>query len=327
MIAHEPKAWIYDRLSRTGETPMKMIEVSNLTRKFGDFTAVDSLTFNLDRGEVFGLLGPNGAGKTTTVRILCCLISKTSGSVRIGDLDTSDRDDAMKIRKMIGLVPDNVGLYDTLSAYANLEFYGRMYEFPEKQLKENIEKYLKMLDLWDKKDLPVGSFSKGMRQKVSLARALVHDPEVLFMDEPTANLDPEAAKTIRDVILDLRKENRTILLNTHNLDEAQRICNRIGVLKTRLIAVDTPENLAKLVSGRKTVILLEEMNDRILGAVRALNPRSVETEGNKIAVSMADPDRETPAIITAIVSSGGKVRSVSETGASLEDIYLQLVRE
>ncbi|MCL5668382.1 MAG: ABC transporter ATP-binding protein [Candidatus Thermoplasmatota archaeon] len=304
-----------------------MIEVANLTRKFGDFTAVDSLTFNLDRGEVFGLLGPNGAGKTTTVRILCCLISKTSGSVRIGDLDTSDRDDAMKIRKMIGLVPDNVGLYDTLSAYANLEFYGRMYEFPEKQLKENIEKYLKMLDLWDKKDLPVGSFSKGMRQKVSLARALVHDPEVLFMDEPTANLDPEAAKTIRDVILDLRRENRTILLNTHNLDEAQRICNRIGVLKTRLIAVDTPENLAKLVSGRKTVILLEEMNDRILGAVRALNPRSVETEGNKIAVGMADPDRETPAIITAIVSSGGKVRSVSETGASLEDIYLQLVRE
>ena len=304
-----------------------MIEVANLTRKFGDFTAVDSLTFNLDRGEVFGLLGPNGAGKTTTVRILCCLISKTSGSVRIGDLDTSDRDDAMKIRKMIGLVPDNVGLYDTLGAYANLEFYGRMYEFPEKQLKENIEKYLKMLDLWDKKDLPVGSFSKGMRQKVSLARALVHDPEVLFMDEPTANLDPEAAKTIRDVILDLRRENRTILLNTHNLDEAQRICNRIGVLKTRLIAVDTPENLAKLVSGRKTVILLEEMNDRILGAVRALNPRSVETEGNKIAVGMADPDRETPAIITAIVSSGGKVRSVSETGASLEDIYLQLVRE
>ena len=304
-----------------------MIEVANLTRKFGNFTAVDSLTFNLDRGEIFGLLGPNGAGKTTTVRMLCCLISKTSGSARIGDLDTSDSDDAMKIRKMIGLVPDNVGLYETLSAYANLEFYGRMYEFPEKQLKENIEKYLKMLDLWDKKDLPVGSFSKGMKQKVSLARALVHDPEVLFMDEPTANLDPEAAKTIRDVILDLRKENRTILLNTHNLDEAQRICNRIGVLKTRLIAVDTPENLAKLVSGRKTVILLEEMNDRILGAVRALNPRSVETDGNKIIVSMADPDRETPAIITAIVSVGGKVRSVSETGASLEDIYLQLVRE
>ncbi len=306
---------------------MKMIEVADLTRKFGDFTAVDSLTFNLDKGEIFGLLGPNGAGKTTTVRMLCCLISKTSGSARIGDLDTSDSDDAMKIRKMIGLVPDNVGLYETLSAYANLEFYGRMYEFPEKQLKENIEKYLKMLDLWDKRDSPVGSYSKGMKQKVSLARALVHDPEVLFMDEPTANLDPEAAKTIRDVILDLRKENRTILLNTHNLDEAQRICNRIGVLKTRLIAVDTPENLAKLVSGRKTVILLEATNDRILGAVRALNPRSVETEGNKVIVGMADPDSETPAIITAIVSAGGKVRSVSETGASLEDIYLQLVRE
>ncbi len=161
---------------------MKMIEVANLTRKFGDSTAVDSLTFSLDRGEIFGLLGPNGAGKTTTVRMLCCLISKTGGSARIGDLDISDRDDAMNIRKMIGLVPDNVGLYETLSAYANLVFYGRMYEFPEKQLDENIEKYLKMLDLWDKKDSPVGSFSKGMKQKVSLARALVHDPEVLFMD-------------------------------------------------------------------------------------------------------------------------------------------------
>jgi len=306
---------------------MKMIEVANLTRKFGDFTAVDSLTFTLDRGEIFGLLGPNGAGKTTTVRMLCCLISKTSGSARIADLDTSDSDDAMKIRKMIGLVPDNVGLYETLSAYANLEFFGRMYEFPEKQLKENIEKYLKILDLWDKRDFPVGSFSKGMKQKVSLARALVHDPEVLFMDEPTVNLDPESSKTIRDVILDLRKENRTILLNTHNLDEAQRICNRIGVLKTRLIAVDTPENLAKLVSGRKTVILLEEMNDRILGVIRASNPKSVETEGNKIVLSMADPERETPEIITAIVSAGGKVKSVSETGASLEDIYLQLVKE
>jgi ABC-2 type transport system ATP-binding protein len=306
---------------------MKMIEVDNLTRKFGDFTAVDSLKFSIDRGEIFGLLGPNGAGKTTTVRMLCCLISKTGGSARIAGLDISDRDEAMKIRKMIGFVPDNVGLYETLSAYANLEFYGRMYEFPERELRENIEKYLRMLDLWEKRNSPVGSFSKGMKQKVSLARALVHDPEVLFMDEPTANLDPEAAKTIRDVILELRKENRTILLNTHNLDEAQRISNRIGILKTRMIAVDTPANLSRIVSGRKTVIQLEEMNDRIVRAVKDLNPGSVGVEENRLMISLADPDRETPAIISAIVSVGGRIRSVNETGSSLEDIYLQLVRE
>ncbi|MEM0155347.1 MAG: ABC transporter ATP-binding protein [Thermoplasmataceae archaeon] len=306
---------------------MKMIEVDNLTRKFGNITAVDSLKFSIDRGEIFGLLGPNGAGKTTTVRMLCCLISKTGGDARIDGYDISDRGDAMKIRKMIGLVPDNVGLYETLSVYANLVFYGRMYEFPEKELKENIEKYLRMLELWDKRNSPVGSFSKGMKQKASLARALIHDPELLFMDEPTANLDPEASKTIRDLILDLKKENKTILLNTHNLDEAQRICDRIGILKTKLIAVNTPDNLSKIASGRKTVILLEEMNDRIIRSVKGLNPRSVEAEANKLLVSLNDPDKETPSIISAIVSAGGRVRSVNETGASLEDIYLQLVRE
>ncbi|MEM3811967.1 MAG: ABC transporter ATP-binding protein, partial [Thermoplasmata archaeon] len=217
----------------------KMIDVHNLTMKFGDITAVDDLTFYVEKGEVFGLLGPNGAGKTTTVRLLCCLLSPTSGSATVGDYNITNKNDAMKIRKMIGLVPDNVGLYETLSAYANLEFFGRMYETPEQLIKENIEKYLKMLDLWDKKNNAIGSFSKGMKQKVALARALIHDPEVLLLDEPTANLDPEAAKAIRDIILDLKKENRTILLNTHNLDEAQRICNRIGVLKTKLIAADT----------------------------------------------------------------------------------------
>lgn len=306
---------------------MKMIDVQNLTMKFGDITAVDDLTFHVDKGEVFGLLGPNGAGKTTTIRMLCCLLSPTSGSARVGDYDITDKDGAMNIRKMIGLVPDNVGLYETLSAYANLEFYGRMYESPEQLIKENIEKYLKMLGLWDKRGKAVGTFSKGMKQKIAIARALIHDPEVLLMDEPTVNLDPEAAKTIRDVILDLKKENRTILFNTHNLDEAQRICNRIGVLKTKLIAVDTPQNLERAVSGRQTVILLEEVNDKILNAVKAVNPKSVETDGNRLIIDMNDPDKETSAMINAIVSAGGKIKSVNETGASLEDVYLKLVRE
>ncbi len=305
---------------------MEMIKAEGLTKKFAGFTAVEGLTFRVSRGEVFGLLGPNGAGKTTTIRMLCCLISKTEGSARIGDYDISDAGDAMKIRKMIGIVHENVGLYESLSTYENLKFFGQMYECPESTLNENIKKYLKALDLWDKKDKPVGSFSKGMKQKVAIARSLVHDPELLFMDEPTANLDPEASKVIRDILLDLKKENRTIFLNTHNLDEAQRICDRVGVLKTRMMAVDTPSNLEGMMTSKKTVIILEEINEKVINAVKASKPKNLEVQGNSLILELTDPDKEISAIISSIATAGGKIKSVTETGASLEEVYLKLVR-
>lgn len=304
-----------------------MIEVSELTKKFGDFTAVDSLTFSVNEGEVFGLLGPNGAGKTTTVRMLCSLISSTEGTATIGGLDISNRESAMQLRKSVGTVPENVGLYEALSAYENLEFYGRMYEAPARLIAENIEKYLKMLDVWDQRNRKVATFSKGMKQKIAVARALIHDPNVLFLDEPTANLDPEASKVIRDVILDLKKEKRTIFINTHNLDEAQRICDRIGILKTRLIALDTPNNLERSFSQRVTIIVLDSVNDNILSAVRSRNPKRVEVEGTKLHIEMDDPESETPQIINSISSVGGMIRSVTEGGASLEDVYLKIVKE
>src|SRR5512135_1529091 len=163
---------------------MNMIEVKNLTKHFGEVTAVDGVTFQVAKGEVFGLLGPNGAGKTTTIRLLCCLISKTSGDAQIGGYHLGNDADSLAIRKMIGLVPDNVGLYDELSAYENLDYYGKLYECPEEERKVKIEYFLKMLELWEKKDQPVSDFSKGMKQKVAIARALVHDPKLLFFDEP-----------------------------------------------------------------------------------------------------------------------------------------------
>jgi ABC-2 type transport system ATP-binding protein len=281
----------------------KTIDARNLTRIFGDTTAVDNISFSVGEGEIFGLLGPNGAGKTTTIRMLCCLISPTSGSAIIEDYDTTDREGAMNIRRMIGLVPDNVGLYETLSAYDNLEFFGKMYELQDRQRRENIEKYLKLVDLWDKRDRAIGSFSKGMKQKVAIVRALIHDPKVLLMDEPTVNLDPEAAKGIRDLILRLRKDGRTVLINTHNLDEAQRICDRIGVLKTKLIAVDTPQNLERAISGTQTVVVLEEVNDDILSAIKAVNLKDIKRDGNKLIIDVSDPEKETPVIINAIVSA------------------------
>jgi ABC-2 type transport system ATP-binding protein len=303
-----------------------LIDAQNLTKKFGEVTAVEGLTFHIGEGEVFGFLGPNGAGKTTTVRILCCLISKTGGEVRIADYDVGNTADSLKIRKMIGLVPDNVGLYDKLSAYENLDFYGKLYECTEKLRKENIEHFLKMLGLWEKKDVAAGTLSKGMKQKLAIARALIHEPKVLFMDEPTANLDPEASKAVRDFILELKKENRTIFLNTHNLDEAQRICDRIGILKTRLLSIGTPQQLKESLGGVKTEIQLVQVNDAIVSAVKKVTTHKVEIDENKLIIDVANIDTAIPTIIEAIVSAGGHIQSVTELNPTLEDVYLKTVK-
>jgi ABC-2 type transport system ATP-binding protein len=303
-----------------------LIETENLTKRFGNVTAVDGITLKVEEGEVFGFLGPNGAGKTTTVRMLCCLISKTSGEARIGGYDVGDDADSLKIRKLIGLVPDNVGLYDALSAYDNLDFYGKLYDCTESRRKENIRRFLTMLGLWEKKDAPAGSFSKGMKQKLSIACALIHEPEILFMDEPTANLDPESAKTVRDFILELKREKRTIFLNTHNLDEAQRVCDKIAILNTRLMAIGTPEELERSASGRKAVIELVQVSDAILTALKKLPLGNMTVEGNKLTVDVTHPDRENVAILDAIFEAGGHVRSATVVGSTLEDAYLKLVR-
>lgn len=303
-----------------------MIETENLTKKFGDLTAVDAVTLRVEEGEVFGFLGPNGAGKTTTVRMLCCLISKTNGEARIAGYEVGNDADSLKIRKLIGLVPDNVGLYDALSAYDNLDFYGKLYDCTEAKRKENIQRYLTMLGLWEKKDVAVGTFSKGMKQKLSIACALIHDPQVLFMDEPTANLDPESSKTVRDFILELKKEKRTIFLNTHNLDEAQKICDKIAILNTKLMAMGTPEELERSVSGRKTVVQLVQMSDAVLVALRKLPLGDMAVDGNTLTVDVKDPDKENVAIMDAIYRAGGHVQSATVVGSTLEDAYLKLVR-
>ncbi len=303
-----------------------MIDAEGLTKKFDDLTAVDQVTFHVDEGEVFGFLGPNGAGKTTTVRMLCCLISKTSGTARVGGYEVGDGADSLKIRKLIGLVPDNVGLYETLSAYRNLDFYGKLYEVPEARRQENIQRVLKMLGLWEKRDVTAGAFSKGMKQKLAIARALIHDPQVLFMDEPTANLDPEAAKTVRDFILDLRKEKRTIFLNTHNLDEAQRVCDKIAILNTRLMAVGTPEALERSVGGRKTVIQVEQVTDAVLAALRDASEGNVEVDGNRLTIAVTNPEQENATMVEAILRAGGRVQTIVVVGSTLEDAYLKLVR-
>jgi len=304
-----------------------MIETENLTRRFGDLTAVDNVTFKVDKGEIFGFLGPNGAGKTTTIRILSCLISKTSGSARVGEYEVGDPRNALEIRKMTGLVGENVGLYESLTAYENLDYYGTLYRQTDSQRKESNEHFLKLLGLWEKKDVLVGSFSKGMKQKLAIARALVHDPEIAFLDEPTANLDPESAKTVREFVLELKKEKKTIFLNTHNLDEAQRVCDRIAILNTRLMAVGTPEELERSVRGRKTVVQLRQMTDAVSNSLKRLELKNLLVEGNKLTIDVSNPEEENPDIVEAIVSAGGRVETVSVISSTLEDAYLKLVRD
>ena len=305
-----------------------MIDTKNLTRKFGNLTAVDNLTLRVEDGEVFGFLGPNGAGKTTTVRMLCCLIGKTSGEATIGNYTIDKEEDCLRIRKMVGFLPENVGLYDSLSAYRNLDFYGQLYEVSESKRKENIERLLKLLGIWERREDAAGTFSKGMKQKLAIARALIHDPQLLFLDEPTANLDPEASKTVRDFVIELKKEKRTIFINTHNLDEADRLCDRIAILKTKLIAVDSPKNLERSLYKRKTIIHLERVSNKIIDAVEKLSSvKNVRTSDNKLILDIDAPEKDNPEVVRTIVEAGGKIQYVTELRSTLEDVYLKLIRE
>ncbi len=302
-----------------------MIEIEGLTRRFGEVTAVDGLTLTIGEGEVFGLLGPNGAGKTTTIRMLACLISRTAGQARIGGYSIGDAGAARKIRSMIGLMPEEAGLYPDLSAVRTLDFYGRLNRVPGALRAERTERLLTLLGLWDRRNSPVKTYSKGMRQRLALARALIHDPPVLFLDEPTANLDPEGAKTVRDFLLELRKDNRTILLNTHHLEEANRVCDRVGVLANRLIAVGSPAELRRSLWGSATVVRLAEVTAPVEEAARKAGSGDVEVTGNVLTVSVADPKRDNPGLVRAIVDAGGQVEFVTESVPTLEEVYLKLI--
>ena len=305
-----------------------MIDAENLTRKFGTLTAVENVSLHVDEGEVFGFLGPNGAGKTTTIRMLCCLISKTSGQAQIGGFSIDKEQDCLEIRRIVGLLPENVGLYDNLSAYRNLDFYGKLYEVPDQERQENIERLLRLLGIWERREDVVGTFSKGTKQKIAIARALIHDPKVLFLDEPTANLDPEAAKTVRDFILDLKKEKRTIFLNTHNLDEAERLCDRIAILKGKLVAVDSPKNLERSLYNRKTIVHLDGSADVFLPTVKKLSfVKNAKSIDNKLVLDIDNPEKDNPELVRVIVNAGGYIQYVTELRSTLEDVYLRLIKE
>jgi len=300
-----------------------MIFIENLTKKFGENLAVDGLNLEVKEGEVFGFLGPNGAGKTTTVRMLTSLIRPTSGKAVVNGFTVGQQD--TQIRRSVGLLTETPGLYDNLSAEYNLKIYANLYEV--KDVAGQVEKYLRMLGLWERRFDPAATLSKGMKQKLAIARALLHEPRILFLDEPTSALDPESAHLVRDFIGELRKEGRTIFLCTHNLDEADRACDRIAVFKTRLVVVDTPAQLRMQMFGRKVVFHLGNLDEALISKVSALpfvqEARAIE---KRLVVTLDNPEAHNPEIVRTLVEAGAEVQFVGELRHSLEEVYLQLVR-
>ena len=301
-----------------------MIRTEHLTKRFDKLLAVDDLTLHVERGEVFGFLGPNGAGKTTTMRMLAALIAPTSGAAWINGKQVGVDDEA--VRASIGLLTETPGLYPRLSAEDNLGFFARLHGVTN--VAGQVQKYLTLLGLWERRRDPVGGFSKGMQQKLAIARALLHEPPVLFLDEPTSALDPEASRVVREFIETLKGEGRTIFICTHNLDEADRLCDRVAVIKQRLIRVDAPETLRRGLYGRSVVVRLRETTPQMLATVRALPfVAEVTRIADGLRVALDDPETHNPALIQALVAAGAAIQFVERESHSLEQVYFDLLRE
>jgi ABC-2 type transport system ATP-binding protein len=308
------------------------VDVRGLTRRFGSFVAVDSLSFAVSEGEVFGLLGPNGAGKTTTLRMLACLISPSEGEATVAGFDV--RYDPVSVRRSVGILTENPSLYERMTAFENLDFFAEAYGLSDAQVRRSrIQELLEFLSLWDRRNDKTATFSKGMKQKLAIARATVHNPPILFMDEPTAGLDPESAKEIRDLMGQLsRQEKRTILLCTHHLEDAERLCERVMIMnKGKTVVIGSPDQLREKMGGCPEVnVVLWEITKKIVDAVEGLKETRgmvVNLDGNSLTVQVDDVRFSTPNLVDKIVSVGGKVLSVNVVRPSLEEAYLKLVRE
>jgi len=303
---------------------LNAIETSKLTRRFGHLTAVDNLTLSIPEGTVFGFLGPNGAGKTTVVRMLTALIAPTEGQAQVVGYRVGSEDSAL--RQHVGILTETPGLYDRLTALQNLVFFAQLYNLSVQRAKQQAERYLRMLDLWERRNDKVSGFSKGMRQKLAIVRALLHEPEIVFLDEPTSGLDPEASRVVRDFIKELHAEGRTIFLTTHNLPEADELCDLIGVFRTQLLQVGTPDDLRAGLFGRGTEVRVAGDPALWVPMARALSfVRNVAVREDALVIALDDPDTQNPPLVQALVQAGAPIRAVAPIVHSLEDVYLQLV--
>ncbi len=305
---------------------MAAITVDGLTRTFGSVRAVDNLTFSVEAGEVFGVLGHNGAGKTTLVRLINGVLAPTAGSAQVLGLDSATH--GSDIRRQTGVLTETPSLYERLTARDNLRLFARLYDVPNPDAR--VTEMLRLFNLSERADDRAGGFSKGMKQRLALARALVHDPQILFLDEPTAALDPEAARGVTTLIETLSRESgRTVFLATHNLDEAQRLCARVAVLAHgKLLALGTTTDLGHQLWQALWLDfeLREPVTAALLATFRGMESvRDAQADGGKLAVQVAD-EAHIPTVIAAVAAGGGQIMRVNPREHSLEDIYFELQR-
>jgi len=303
------------------------IEVSGLTKYYGELLAVDRVNFVVNGKELFGLLGPNGAGKTTTIRMICGMLRPTSGTVLVAGLDVSRKPE--EVKKRIGLVPDISNLFGELSARVNLEFMGKLYGLDKKTRRERIDQVLELFQLKERQNDLVKYYSKGMHRRLTIAAALLHQPEILVMDEPTSGLDAQTARLVREIIIDLNKEGRTVLLTTHQIDEADRLCQRVGIIDHgRLIALNTPEEIKNTTEGQRAleIKVINGVDQQrwlpILSKAESID--HVFLVEGKIRVLSKDLPEAIPTVVNLVSKNGGKIENISVAQPTLEDAFINL---
>ena len=306
---------------------MRIIEVEELVKSFGEKRALRGVSFSVRKGHIMGLLGPNGAGKTTTVRILATLLKPDAGTARVAGFDVLE--EPTEVRRSIGYLPERPCLYERLTVRDNLAFYGRLYDVPEEELGARIEELLTLLGLGERANDKVGTLSKGLRQRVAIARALLHDPPVLLLDQPTSDLDPASARDIRELVRRLREGGKTVLICTHNLTEAEELCDLVAVINEgRILAVGPPGELMKEARSSYTfeVVSLGPIGP-YLACVRSLNGVvGVELSGERRARVSVEHEEVVADVVRELVLAGCRVLEVRIVRPSLEDVYLRLVR-
>ncbi len=304
-----------------------IIEVKNLTKAFNNFVAVDNVTFDVKKGEIFGLLGPNGAGKSTTLRVLSTLARPTKGTAVIGGYDIVKNDN--EVRKLIGIVSEKMIMYNRLTAKENLFFFGNLFNIPRDILTKRTDELLDLVQLTKWKNAQVGTFSTGMRQRMNVIRALLNMPQVLFLDEPTLGLDPQSSVEIRDFVKKLNKENRTtIIVTTHTMVDADLLCDRIGIMDHgKVVALDTSENLKKTISGDTEILKMNigNLSLEIVEAIRACGcVDSVSQEDDTHLRTIVHGSEAFDTVVDTIRAKGGKIVSMENQQPTLEDVFLHI---
>jgi ABC-2 type transport system ATP-binding protein len=301
------------------------IAIQELTKKYGDITAVDHISFEVERGEIFGFLGPNGAGKTTTIRILTGLVKPDYGKASVAGYDVLKN--PIEVKQRIGVVPEVSNAYVDLTAWENLALIGKLYGIPSQKLRENAASLLKEFGLYEVKDKLVRAFSKGMKQRLLLCMALVNDPEILFLDEPTSGLDVESARLLREKIARYNRDGKTVFLSTHNMEEANQLCHRIAIINHgRIAAIDTPE---KLRAQSMELQYIEAVFDKTVDTRGFSENQSIIRaipSGNKVRIYTADPSAVIEFLVEYARRNNLRILSLNTMMPSLEDIFLKLVK-